>query len=86
MKLQVEKNGIGERNQVAWIFVHPCTHFQCQVRAAAAQKMKEFCLALDPTIREQTIMNHLLPSVKVRGTNESQTCLQKLKTSNFYRM
>jgi hypothetical protein len=36
-----------------------------QVRAAAAHKVKDFCLALDKSIQEQVIMNHLLPCVKV---------------------
>jgi hypothetical protein len=35
------------------------------VRAAAAHKVKDFCLALDKSIQEQVIMNHLLPCVKV---------------------
>ena len=38
---------------------------EAEVRAAAAHKMKDFCLALDKPIQEEVIMTHLLPCVKV---------------------
>lgn len=37
---------------------------EAEVRAAAAHKVKDFCLALDKSVQEQVIMTHLLPCVK----------------------
>ena len=36
-----------------------------QVRAAAAHKVKEFCENLDKSVQDSTIMNQILPCVKV---------------------
>ena len=45
---------------------------EAEVRAAAAHKMKEFCLALDKSIQEEVIMTHLLPCVKELVTDANQ--------------
>ena len=45
---------------------------EAEVRAAAAHKMKDFCLALDKPIQEEVIMTHLLPCVKELVTDANQ--------------
>ena len=45
---------------------------EAEVRAAAAHKMKDFCLALDKSIQEEVIMTHLLPCVKELVTDANQ--------------
>lgn len=37
---------------------------EAEVRAAAANKVKEFCQSLDPGVQEQVIMTSILPCVK----------------------
>ena len=37
---------------------------EAEVRAAAANKVKDFCQALDPAYREGLIMSNILPYVK----------------------
>ena len=45
---------------------------EAEVRAAAAHKVKDFCLALDKPVQEQVIMTHLLPCVKELVTDANQ--------------
>ena len=45
---------------------------EAEVRAAAAHKVKDFCLALDKSVQEQVIMTHLLPCVKELVTDANQ--------------
>jgi len=37
---------------------------EAEVRAAASNKVKEFCQLLDPSVQESVIMNSILPCVK----------------------
>jgi serine/threonine-protein phosphatase 2A regulatory subunit A len=37
---------------------------EAEVRAAASNKVKEFCQLLDPSVQEVVIMNSILPCVK----------------------
>merc|ERR1711935_323339 len=45
---------------------------EAEVRAAAAHKVKDFCLALDASVQESVIMNQLLPCVKELVTDANQ--------------
>ena len=45
---------------------------EAEVRAAAAHKVKDFCLNLDKSVQEQVIMNQLLPCVKELVTDANQ--------------
>ena len=45
---------------------------EAEVRAAAAHKVKDFCLNLDKGVQEQVIMTQLLPCVKELVTDANQ--------------
>ena len=45
---------------------------EAEVRAAAAHKVKDFCLNLDKSVQEQVIMTQLLPCVKELVTDGNQ--------------
>ena len=50
-------------------FLQDC---EAEVRAAAAHKVKDFCLNLDKGVQEQVIMTQLLPCVKELVTDAKQ--------------
>lgn len=45
---------------------------EAEVRAAAANKVKDFCQALDPAYREPLIMTSILPYVKELVSDPNQ--------------
>ena len=51
---------------------HSVQDCEAEVRAAAAHKVKDFCLNLDKGVQEQVIMTQLLPCVKELVTDANQ--------------
>ena len=52
--------------------IHDLQDCEAEVRAAAAHKVKDFCLNLEKGVQEQVIMTQLLPCVKELVTDANQ--------------
>ena len=52
--------------------IHALQDCEAEVRAAAAHKVKDFCLNLEKGVQEQVIMTQLLPCVKELVTDANQ--------------
>ena len=57
---------------------HSVQDCEAEVRAAAAHKVKDFCLNLDKGVQEQVIMTQLLPCVKELVTDILDRVIQHI--------